>query len=126
MTRVILAVDDVPRAVRFYRQAFAWAQEVDAPNYAEFRLPNGLHLGLYERDGFALNVNEPPFPIPAGTLCPTELYVDVSDVSAAIAQVERAGARLLSPLSPRDWGDEVAYFSDPDGNVLALARRLHG
>ena len=24
----------------------------------------------------------------------------------------------------RDWGDAVAYFCDPDGNVIALARRL--
>ncbi len=34
-----------------------------------------------------------------------------------------AGARELSPLAPRDWGDEAAYFADPDGNVLAVARR---
>jgi hypothetical protein len=33
-------------------------------------------------------------------------------------------ATLLDPLRRRDWGDEVAYFADPDGNVVALARPL--
>jgi hypothetical protein len=24
----------------------------------------------------------------------------------------------------REWGREAAYFADPDGNVVAVARRL--
>ena len=28
------------------------------------------------------------------------------------------------PAAPRDWGDEAAYFADPDGNVLVVARPL--
>jgi len=31
------------------------------------------------------------------------------------------GARELSPMAPRDWGDLVAYSLDPDGHVLAFA-----
>jgi len=31
------------------------------------------------------------------------------------------GARVLSELEPRDWGDKVAYYADPEGNVLAVA-----
>ena len=30
----------------------------------------------------------------------------------------------LSPLAPRDWGDEAAYFADPDGVVIAVARSI--
>jgi hypothetical protein len=30
---------------------------------------------------------------------------------------------MLSPLALRDWGDEAAYFSDPDGHVVVVARR---
>jgi hypothetical protein len=28
------------------------------------------------------------------------------------------------PRAERGWGDEAAYFADPDGNVVAVARRL--
>jgi hypothetical protein len=38
--------------------------------------------------------------------------------------MEQAGARELSPLRRRDWSDEAAYFADPSGNVLVVARPL--
>ena len=40
----------------------------------------------------------------------------------AIERLVRAGARELSPLAVRPWGDEAAYFADPSGNVLVVAR----
>ena len=30
----------------------------------------------------------------------------------------------LSRVRERDWGEEVAYFADPDGHVIAVARPL--
>ena len=50
------------------------------------------------------------------------LYLRVDDLPAAVDALEAAGARLLSAAAPRDWGDEAAYFADPDGNVLVVAR----
>ncbi len=120
----ILAVEDLPRAVTFYRDAFGWEQVVDVPTYAEFALPGGMRLGLYERLGFGRNTGKVPARIPGGELAPTELYFRVDDIQSAIDRLTRAGARALSPLASRDWGDEAAYFADPDGNALVLARRL--
>jgi uncharacterized glyoxalase superfamily protein PhnB len=42
----------------------------------------------------------------------------------ALERLARAGARLLAAPAERDWGDIVAYMSDPDGNIIALARPL--
>lgn len=119
---VILAVGDLPRARAFYRSAFGWPAEVDLPVYVEFRLPAGMRLGLYAREAFARNVSELPHGIPAGSIATTELYLYPDDVDATVARLVAAGARPLSPLARRDWGDEVAYVADPDGNVIALAR----
>jgi predicted enzyme related to lactoylglutathione lyase len=44
-----------------------------------------------------------------------------ADLAAAVERVRRAGGRALSPASARPWGEDVAYFADPDGNVIALA-----
>lgn len=120
----ILAVEDLDRAKRFYREAFDWTRTVDVPVYAEFTLPGGMRLGLYEREGFGRNTNQVPARIPAGAIGPTELYFHVDDLPGAIARMRRAGARELSPLAARDWGDEAAYFADPDGNVVVLARPI--
>ena len=117
----ILAVADLPRAVAFYRDAFGWEQMVDAAVYVEFRLPGGMALGLYERNGFGRNTGQVPAAVPPGALAGTELYLRTDDLAGAAARLEAAGARLLSPAAPRDWGDTVAYYADPDGNVLAIA-----
>ena len=118
----ILAVADLGRAARFYREAFGWRQAVSAPAYVEFELAGGIRFGLYEGQGFARNTGQPPSPIAPGAISATEIYLHVDDLAAAVALLERAGARELSPRAARDWGDEAAYFADPDGNVLVVAK----
>lgn len=125
MTRhvlTILAVADVARASAFYRAAFPeWAISVEVPVYTEFTLPGGQRLGVYQREAFARNTGVLPLAWSEGTTG-TEIYLACDDLPAVEARLLQGGARLLSPLAPRPWGEEVAYYADPDGNVLALAR----
>ncbi len=118
----ILAVADLKKAAAFYRAAFGWPARVEAPVYVELELPDGRGLGLYQREGYAKNTGVTPTPVPAGGISGTEVYLHSADLPAAIKRAKEAGARELSPLAPRPWGDEAAYFADPDGNVLVLAR----
>ena len=121
---VILAVAELPRAVAFWRAAFELAPRVEVPVYVELELPGGMAIGLYERHGFGRNIGQTPSPPQPGAIQPTELYFRCDDLDAAIARLEHAGARCLSPRAPRDWGDEAAYYADPDGNVVVVARSL--
>lgn len=118
---VIVAVEDLARARAFYAAAFGWTERVSAPVYVEFELPAGMSLGLYERRAFARNTGVTPHQIPSGAIASTEIYLVAADLDSAIARVTAAGARLLSPRMVRSWGDEAAYFADPDGNVLVLS-----
>lgn len=118
---VILAVQDLPRALRFYREALGLSPRVETSVYVELSLPGGGGLGLYEREGFGRNMGETPALPPAGTLRPTELYFRCDNLDAAIEAMERAGARPLSARALREWGDEAAYFADPEGNVIVVA-----
>ena len=119
---LILAVEDVARAKAFYAAAFGWTVETDVPVYVEMAAPGGLRIGLYERRSFGLNTGRVPMPIPPGELSPAEVYLRVDDLADACGRLQRAGARVLSPAAPRPWGETVAYYADPDGHVLALAR----
>ena len=117
----ILAVEDLERAVRFYRTAFGWAPRVETPVYVELAMADGRGLGLYHRDGYARNTGRPAQPVAEGMVGAAELYFHCRDLDARIAALHEAGAEELSPRSLRDWGDEAAYFADPDGNVLVVA-----
>ena len=120
----ILAVADLERSVAFYREAFGWPTKVDVPVYVELALPGGTSVGLYVREAFAHNVGQVPTLGAPERIGGTELYFHVDDLDAAIQRIEAAGATLLSARAPRDWGDEAAYYADPDGNVLVVARSL--
>ncbi|MBI4701685.1 MAG: VOC family protein [Deltaproteobacteria bacterium] len=112
---------DLDRSRVFYRTAFGWPVRVDVPVYVEFELPDGRGLGLYAREGFARNTGVTPAAVSEGQITSTELYFHVDDLDDAVQRLTTAGARLLSPMAPRDWGDDAAYFADPDGNVLVVA-----
>ena len=122
LTLLILAVEDLSRAVNFYRAAFAWIQTVNETVYAEFALPGSQRLGLYARTSFGKNIGQVPRTPAHGEISGVEIYLYATDLAAAIARVEAAGARVLSPRALRDWGEEAAYFADPDGNVVVLAQ----
>lgn len=122
LSLVILAVRDLARARRFYDGLFAWPAAVDAPVYVEYALPDGMRLGLYRDEAFARNTLAPTTPRLDGHTTATELYLMVDDLDAAVARFEAHGATCRSPAAARPWGDTVAYFEDPDGNVVAVAR----
>ena len=120
----ILAVADVDRALGFYERAFGCPVAVRTAVYVELALAGGMRLGLYQREGFARNTGTMPVAIPPDAVGAAELYFHVDDLVGAAQRLRRAGARELAAPAPREWGDEVGYFADPDGHVLALARPL--
>ena len=117
----VFAVTDVERMVGFYEAAFGWTRRADFPIYVELALPDERGVAFYERNAFATNVGQPPRPVGEGELSGAELYLRCGDLDAAIARLQGLGARELAPKVLKDWGEHVAYFADPEGNVIALA-----
>lgn len=122
---VIIAVEDLPRSLAFYRPVTTWTVPVETPVYAELLSPNGFRLGLYDRRGFGRNIKRVPEPI-AGPVATTELYLFVDDIDASMRRACDSGASLLDDASDRPWGDRVGYVADPDGYVVAFARSSAG
>lgn len=120
--QVIFAVADVERAVAFYEAAFGWPRNrrIDYSNYVELHVDGGT-VGLYERSGFAEEVGAEPAALVDGEVSSSYLYVRVDDVDAAAERLGAAGARPLSPLLERSWGERAAWFADPDGHLIAVA-----
>lgn len=122
----IFYVRDQQRSTDFYAAALGVAPRLNVPGMTEFALAGGAVLGLMpERGIVTLLGSNLPDPSGASGIPRAELYVFVDAPDEAVARAIGAGARLLSPLQPRDWGDSVAYVLDPDGHVLAFAAPTH-
>jgi lactoylglutathione lyase len=50
-----------------------------------------------------------------------ELFVYVDDVDRTVSELRSSGTSLLRAPTDMPWGERLAFVSDPEGNVVALA-----
>lgn len=120
----ILYVGDQPRSSAFYRNALDQEPTLDADGMTEFTLNDGAVLGLMPEAGITRLLGELIKDPNAGHDIPrAELYLLVDEPQSYYERALANGARALSPLQKRGWGDWVAYCEDLDGHILAFAKR---
>jgi len=112
-----VTIVDVARAKEFYRDTLGLRLLKEEPPFALVFEANGIMLRL------GMGKELPKVP---GTV----LGWEVPDVAAAVRDLEQAGVRFERfPQLPQDelgiWsapgGAKVAWFQDPDGNILSLS-----
>ena len=117
-------MSDQRRSTAFYRAVLAADPILDVPGMTEFALPGGSVLGLMPVSGIErLLADAVPGIADQPTVPRAELYLLVDDVRKYVTRALDAGARAVSDLQRRDWGDDAAYYQDPDGHVIAIAAR---
>lgn len=121
----ILYIADQKLSREFYKHLLKLNPSLDEPGMTEFTLPGGAKLGLMPEKNIARILGDGvPGPASGRGIPRCEIYLRVDNPKLHLNRALAAGAKLLSPLQPRGWGDEAAYVADPDGHVIALARTL--
>lgn len=123
ITVITLGVDDLERAVTFYRDGLGLktdgivGAEFVHGAVAFFELQAGLKLALWPRTSLAHDAG-----MPLGTPSATELSLGHNVASRAVVdavmeQAARAGARIVKPAQETFWGGYAGYFQDPDQHL---------
>jgi lactoylglutathione lyase len=124
MGMIILYVADQLRSRDFYEKAFGISPTLDVPGMTELVIGD-MTLGLMPEKGIAKILGDTIAHPETGSGIPRcELYLYVDDPREQYEKALAAGAKGLSPPAARDWGDEAAYCADPDGHILAFARKI--
>lgn len=124
---ITLGVDDLERAVRFYRDGLGLPSqgivgtEFEHGAVAFFDLQPGLKLALWPRASLAHDTG-----LPVGARSPAELSLahnvsDRAEVDQVMKQARDAGASIIKPAASTFWGGYAGYFQDPDGHVWEVA-----
>ena len=127
ITLITLGVDDLARAVRFYRDGLGLktdgivGTQFEYGAVAFFDLESGLKLALWPRTSIAHDTG-----IGAGSLSPTEFTLghnvaSSAEVDAVMEQAKRAGGTIVKPAHETFWGGYAGYFQDPDGHLWEIA-----
>ena len=127
ITLLTLGVDDLDKAVRFYRDGLGWktegivGREFEHGAVAFFDLQAGLRLALWPRKSLAHDSG-----VPVAARSATEFSIghnvrSKEEVDAAMARAQKAGAAIIKPAHPTFWGGYAGYFADPDGHLWEVA-----
>lgn len=119
---LIIYVSDQKKSAEFYRNALMMTPTLDVPGMTEFTLNDGCVFGLMPEAGIKRLLGEAlPDPSKASGIPRAELYLRVEDPYLLHKNAIKFGAKELSPVKPRGWGDIAGYSLDPDGHVISFA-----
>jgi len=121
---VVLIVEDLERALRFYTGLLGLPLSHRAAGYAQL-VTGPTRLALYTREAMAATLDT-PLAAPAADAPGFEIGFVVDDVDAAWSEaVERGAAPVRAPFD-RFWGQRHGYLRDPDGHLVELVQNLPG
>jgi len=128
---ITLAVEDLERALRFYRDGLGfesrgvigtqWTDEESGANgaIAVFKFESGLLLSLYPRSELVKDAAIPAGPARPGEFSLGQLVQSRAEVDELIEKAEAAGAAVTTPRD-RPWGIYSGYFRDLDGHLWEI------
>jgi len=127
ITLITLGVDDLERAVAFYREGLGWpTQGIVGAQFengaaAFFTLTSGLKLALWPRKSLSADSG---LPMQAPSSLDVALAHNVNskdEVEAVMMLAQKAGARTVKAAQPTFYGGHAGYFTDPDGHLWEVA-----
>jgi hypothetical protein len=127
ITLITIGVDDLERALHFYRDGLGFpsggivGKEFEFGAVAFFDLQPGLKLAIWPRASIAHDSG-----LPLGDAAPTEMTLahnvgSKAEVDAVMDQARKAGASIVKPAQETFWGGYAGYFQDPDQHLWEVA-----
>ena len=128
---ITLGVDDLDRAVAFYRDGLGLATqgvigtEFEYGAVAFFELEAGLRLALYPRASLARDAGMAQESSSTTEFSIGHNVASQAEVDAVMAQAAAAGAVIVKPAQATFWGGYAGYFQDPDRHLWEVAWNPH-
>jgi catechol 2,3-dioxygenase-like lactoylglutathione lyase family enzyme len=127
ITLITLGVDDLQRAVAFYRDGLGLetpgivGEEFENGAVAFFDLQSGLKLALWPRRSMANDSG-----LSEGDPNPTDFTLahnvtSKAEVDVIMKQARDAGAEIVKPAQDTFYGGYAGYFLDPDKHLWEIA-----
>lgn len=128
---ITLGVDDLDRAVAFYRDVLGFptdgivGTEFESGAVAFFPLQSGLILALWSRESLAKDCDVEVKPRDVSSLMLAHNVSSREQVDHLVAELRYAGATIKKPPRELFWGGYGAIFQDPDGHLWEIVYNPH-
>ena len=124
---ITLGVDDLERAVAFYRDGLGFSTkgivgtQFEHGAVAFFDCEHGLKLALWPRESLAAESGVPLQALSGSAFSLAQNLGSDDEVWAFMQRAERAGAKIVKPADATFYGGYAGYFQDLDGHLWEIA-----
>jgi catechol 2,3-dioxygenase-like lactoylglutathione lyase family enzyme len=123
LTHIWLLVEDMPRALGFYRDTLGLEVASDLGAFVELNANEHFLLSLFERG--AMQQSEPGIALSPVAGQHAALVLAVAGLDTLCADLRAKGVEFASAEADHpEWGLRTAFLRDPDGNLLCLYEGL--
>ncbi len=120
---VVLIVDDIDTAQRFYTETLGLPLKHRRGNYAQIE-SGETRLGLFSRSAMVSIVEDAAEPSDSKAAAKFELGFKVDDCDKVFSELVKCGVPVVAQPQTRSWGQRTAYLADPDGNLIELVEDM--
>ncbi|MEO6623732.1 MAG: VOC family protein [Burkholderiaceae bacterium] len=126
-----LGVDDLERAVAFYRDGLGLptkgviGTEFENGAVAFFNLDSGMKLALWPRKSLAADTGLTVQGMGGADHSIGHNVASPQEVDLVMDQAARAGARIIKAAHTTFYGGYAGYFQDPEGHLWEVAFNPH-
>jgi catechol 2,3-dioxygenase-like lactoylglutathione lyase family enzyme len=121
LSLVTLGVQDLERAIRFYRDGLGWPLSSASSGDVAFFRTRGAVVALFPRELLAADARLPAAGVGFGGITLAHNVATKDQVDSVLAEAMAAGATILKPAETADWGGYSGYFADLDGHPWEVA-----
>jgi lactoylglutathione lyase len=119
----VLFVEDLDRAMRFYRDTLDLDVVVSDDVSFAFRM-EGQDFALVKVSAGVEMLNAEVLAAHQTASHRVMLCADVDDADTAYRTLTAKGVAFIKPPIDQPWGWRTAYFADPDGNIWELRQSI--
>lgn len=113
---VCLLVEDFEKSLSFYRDTLGLTVNSQDGKFADFKL-EGTSLAIFEKSEATAMFPKEYMGSAGGAV----LAFQVDDVNKACEELKAKGIDVFEGPKTTEWGQTVAYFKDPDGNIWEVS-----
>ncbi len=120
ISMITLGVQNINKAVKFYKDGLGFPQLDSPPEVAFFTL-NGSWLGLYNKDDLAKDASVSSQGEGFNNFTLSHNVKSEKEVEEVYSQALNAGATSVKSPQKTSWGGFHGYFKDLDGHLWEIA-----
>ena len=120
ISMITLGVQNIKKAVKFYKDGLGFPQ-IDSPPEVAFFTLNGSWLGLYNKNDLAKDASVSSHSEGFNNFTLSHNVKSEKEVEEVYSQALDAGAISVKSPQKTSWGGFHGYFKDLDGHLWEIA-----